>query len=113
MGSKALPPIADFLTRDVDKEYRENTDAIVSGNWSRGQIYTDPIFPPCLRIGLLNSVRHIGKRDGESLEEAVRVLTGVLSTTGRAIEVLYIERALQAISKDIYTDAFLLAAKDL
>ena len=113
MGSKALPPIADFLTRDVDKEYRENTDEIVSGNWSRGQIYTDPIFPPCLRIGLLNSVRHIGKRDGESLEEAVRVLTGVLSTTGRAIEVLYIERALQDMAKDIHTDAFLLAAKEL
>jgi len=113
MGSKALPPIADFLTRDVDKEYRENTDEIVSGNWSRGQIYTDPIFPPCLRIGLLNTVRHIGKRDGESLEEAVRVLVGVLSTTGRAIEVLYIERALQDMSKDIHTDAFLIAAKDL
>ena len=116
MGSKALPPIADLLSRDLDKEYRENTDEIVSGNWSRGdrvQLYTDPIFPPCLRIGLLNTVRHIGKRDGEFLEEAVSVLTGVLSTTGRAIEVLYIERALQDMSKDVHTDAFLIAAKDL
>jgi hypothetical protein len=116
MGSKALQPIADFLSRDLDKEYRENTDEIVSGNWSRGdrvQLYTDPIFPPCLRIGLLNTVRHIGKRDGESLEEAASVLVGVLSTTGRAIEVLYIERALQDMSKDIHTDAFLIAAKDL
>ena len=113
MGSKALPAIADFMSQDLDKEYKENTDEIVSGNWSRGQLYTDPIFPPCLRIGLLNTVRHIGKRDVESLEEAVSVLTGVLSTTGRAIEVLYIERALQDISKDIHTDAFLVAAKDL
>jgi hypothetical protein len=116
MGSKALPPIADFLSRDLDKEYRENTDEIVSGNWSRGdrvQIYTDPIFPPSLRIGLLNTVRHIGKRNGESLEEAVSVLVSVLSTTSRAIEVLYIERALQDMSKDIHTDAFLLATKDL
>ena len=113
MGSKALPAIADFMSRDLDKEYRENTDEIVSNNWSRGQLYTDPIFPPCLRIGLLNTVRHIGKRDGESLEEAASVLVGVLSTTGRAIEVLYIERALQDMSKDIHTDAFLIAAKDL
>ena len=113
MGSKALPAIADFMSEDLDKEYRENTDEIVSGNWSRGQIYTDPIFPPCLRIGLLNTVRHIGKRNGESLEEAVSVLVGVLSTTGRAIEVAYIERALQDMSKDIHTDAFLIAAHDL
>jgi hypothetical protein len=113
MGSEALPAITDFLGRDVDLEYKEATDEIVSGNWSRGQIYTDPIFPPSLRIGLLNSVRHIGKRDGESLEGAVNVLSGVLKTTGRAIEVLYIERALQDMAKDIHTDTFLMAAKDL
>ena len=113
MGSKALPAIADFMSQDLDKEYKENTDEIVSGNWSQGRLYPDPIFPPCLRIGLLNTVRHIGKRDGESLEEAVSVLVGVLSTTGRAIEVLYIERALQDMAKDIHTDAFLIAAKDL
>ncbi|MDP7010552.1 MAG: hypothetical protein QF685_04160 [Verrucomicrobiota bacterium] len=113
MGSEALPAIADFLGRDVDLEYKEATDEIVSGNWSRGQIYTDPIFPPSLRIGLLNTVRHIGKRDVESLEGAVSILSGVLKTTGRAIEVLYIERALQDMAKDIHTDTFLMAAKDL
>ena len=113
MGSKALPPIAVFLSRDVDLEFKENTDEITTGNWSRGQMYLDPIFPPCLRIGLLNTVRHIGKRNGESLSEAERILLGVLSTTGRAIEVVYIERALEDMSKDIHKDAFLLAAQDL
>ena len=45
MGSKALPSIADFLSRDVDLEFRENTEEITTGNWTRGQMYLDPLCP--------------------------------------------------------------------
>jgi hypothetical protein len=84
MGSKALPAIAGFLSKDLDKEFRENTSEIVSGNWSRGQIYLDPMFPPCLRIGLLNTVRHIGKRENGDRTAAESVLSmGWALSSGR------------------------------
>jgi hypothetical protein len=113
MGSKALPAIAGFLSKDLDKEFRENTSEIVSGNWSRGQIYLDPMFPPCLRIGLLNTVRHIGKRENGDRTAAESVLKAELNATSRALEVAYIARALEDLAKDIHKDAYLLAAREL
>jgi len=113
MGRDALPAISTFLSRKVDKQFRENTSEIVSGNWSEGRIYLDPIFPPSLRIGLMNTVRHIGKRDAESTTAAENTLLGALGETGRAIEVAYIARALDDLAKDVHTDAYLAAAREL
>lgn len=113
MGGKALPAIKAFFTEGLDKELRENTNEIVSGNWSRGQVYLDPIFPPSLRMGLLNTVRHIGKREGAYLGEAEKVLLSVLETTGRFLEVAYIAQALDDLAKDKHKDAYLKAAREL
>ena len=113
MGPKALPAIADFLAKDLDKEFKENTAEITSGNWAQGRMYLDPIFPPCLRIGLLNTVRHIGKREGGDRTAAENVLKDVLSTTGRALEVAYIARALEDLAKDIHKEAYREAAREL
>jgi len=113
MGGKALPAIKQFFAEGLDKEFRENTNEIVSGNWSRGQVYLDPIFPPSLRMGLLNTVRHIGKREGAYLGEAEKVLLNVLDTTGRFVEVAYIAQALDDLAKDKHKDAYLKAAREL
>ena len=113
MGAVALPAISEFLAKNEDKEYRENTDEIVSGNWSSGRTYHDPIFPPSLRIGLLNTVRHIGKRHSQSLPNAERVLLQVLGTTGRSVEVMYITRALEDLAPGVHKDSYLMAARDL
>ena len=113
MGPKALPAIKRFLDQGKDLQFLENTDEIVSGNWSQGRIYLDPIFPPSLRVGLFNTVRHIAKRNGEELTEAEGVLLGVLQTTGRAMEVAYIQRALDDLSMDKHKDAYLQAAREL
>ena len=113
MGAIALPAISEFLAQGIDREYKENTDEIVSGNWSSGRTYHDPIFPPSLRIGLLNTVRHIGKRNNEALPNAERVLLQVLGTTGRSIEVMYITRALEDMAPGVHKDSYLMAAQDL
>jgi hypothetical protein len=113
MGPKALPAITDFLSKDLDKEFKENTAEITSGNWAQGRMYLDPIFPPSLRIGLLNTVRHIGKREGGDKTAAENVLKGVLSTTGRALEVAYIANALEDLAKDIHKEDYLEAAREL
>ena len=113
MGAVALPAISEFLAQGIDREFKENTDEIVSGNWSSGRTYHDPIFPPSLRIGLLNTVRHIGKRNSEALADAERVLLQVLGTTGRSIEVMYITRALEDLAPGVHKDSYLMATKDL
>ena len=110
MGSKALPAIADFLSKDLDKQFRENTSEITSGNWSQGRIYLDPMVPPCFRIGLLNTVRHIGKREGGDRTAAESVLKAELRATSRALEVAYIASALEDLAKDIHKQAYLAAA---
>ncbi len=113
MGAIALPAISEFLAQGIDREFKENTDEIVSGNWSSGRTYHDPIFPPSLRIGLLNTVRHIGKRNSEAIPDAEDVLLKVLGTTGRSIEVMYITRALEDLAPGVHKDSYLMAARDL
>ena len=113
MGTHALPAIENFLSKNVDLEYRENTAEIISGNWSEGHIYPDPIFPPSLRIGLLNTVRHIGKRDVAAIPAAEHSLLGVLKKTRRAIEVAYIAKALEDLSPEVHKETYLLATRDL
>ena len=113
MGPKALPAIADFLSKDLDKEFKENTAEITSGNWAQGRMYLDPIFPPCLRIGLLNTVRHIGKRERGDRTAAESVLKAELKATSRALEVAYMARALEDLAPDIHKEAYLEAAREL
>ena len=113
MGAIALPAIREFLAQGIDREFKENTDEIVSGNWSSGRTYHDPIFPPSLRIGLLNTVRHIGKRNSEALPNAEQVFLQVLGNTGRSIEVMYITRALEDLAPGVHKDSYLMAAQDL
>ncbi len=113
MGPRALPSIEAFLAQNMDLEYRENTREIISGNWSEGRIYSDPIFPPSLRIGLLNTVRHIGKRDANALPAAEHALLAVLKKTRRAIEVAYIAGALEDLSPEAHKETYLLATRDL
>lgn len=113
MGTDALPAIEYFLSQNLDLEYKENTSEIVSGNWSEGRIYPDPIFPPSLRIGLLNTVRHIGKRDAAAISAAEHALLGVLNKTRRAIEVAYIAQALEDLSPEVHKETYLLATRDL
>ena len=113
MGTRALPTIENFLSQNVDLEYRENTSEIVSGNWSEGRIYSDPIFPPSLRIGLLNTVRHIGKRDATAISVAEHALLSVLKKTRRAVEVAYIAQALEDLSPEVHKETYLLATRDL
>ena len=113
MGKDSLPAIEYFLSQNLDLEYKENTSEIVSGNWSEGRIYPDPIFPPSLRIGLLNTVRHIGKRDAAAISAAEHALLGVLNKTRRAIEVAYIAQALEDLSPEVHKETYLLATRDL
>ena len=113
MGPDALPAIDRFLDQGLDLLLWENTSQITTRNWERGQIYLDPIFPPSLRIGLFNSVRHIGKRNGTHIQECEQIILKVLSTTGRSLEVAYLALVLDDLSKDQHTDAYLQAAHEL
>jgi len=113
MGSKGLPAITRFLDQGLDMVLYENTSQITSGNWERGDILLDPIFPPSLRIGLLNTVRHIGKRDGKATAEAERVLLDVLKGNERTLEVAYLALVLDDLAKDQHTDTYLQAAHEL
>ena len=113
MGSDALPAIDRFLDQGLDLVLWENTSQITTRNWERGEVFLDPIFPPSLRIGLFNSVRHIGKRNGADLQECERIILKVLGTTGRSLEVSYLALVLDDLSKDQHTDAYLQAAHEL
>ena len=113
MGSDALPAIDRFLDQGLDLVLWENTSQITTRNWERGEVFLDPIFPPSLRIGLFNSVRHIGKRSGADLQECERIILKVLGTTGRSLEISYLALVLDDLSRDKHTDAYLQAAHEL
>jgi hypothetical protein len=113
MGPDALPAIERFLDQGLDMVLYENTSQITTRNWERGEIYLDPIFPPSLRIGLFNSLRHIGKRNGTHLQECERILLKVLGTTARSLEVAYLAQVLDNLSKDQHKEAYLQASHEL
>jgi len=113
MGPAALPAIDRFLQEGLDLMLWENTSQITTRNWERGEIYLDPIFPPSLRIGLFNSLRHIGKRNGTHLQECERILLKVMSTTARSLEVAYLAQVLDDLSKDQHKEAYLQASHEL
>ena len=131
-GPASLPVIRDFFAQNQDIDYttEDSTDSNApadqnqqsGGNnrqrgrnnnnslWSfrrGGELRTDFVLPPSLRLGLVDVVRSIGGADAE------QVLATVLETSGRGIEVAYVAKSLEEMSPGKYRDAALASAKDL
>jgi len=135
-GKAAVPAIRSFLSRNVDLEYGEQsnastnqTDAVGStsqtnnnggfaggpgGRGGRGgrfrriqNLQTDWVVPPSLRLGLVGTLKEIGGSEGE------KALAEMLSITGRGVEIAYLARVLEEIAPGKYRDAAIAAAKEL
>jgi hypothetical protein len=120
LGYDSLPVIKEFLSRFEDVDYSaesarppdaggvdsEKGPGMIPG-WARGKVRGDSLLPPSLRLGLVDVLRTIGGG------EAQKVLAGMLSTTGRGVEVAYTARALQEMAPNQYRDLALTVAKDL
>lgn len=125
----AIPDIKDFLARNEDVDYtlvEESTgDAAADqasnnrGNRQRnggnniwqfrrgGEMRTDFVIPPSMRLGLVDVLRAIGSQESEV------ILAGMLETTGRGIEVAYLARVLEEMSPGKFRELAVTAAKDL
>ncbi len=135
-GKAAVPAIRSFLSRNVDLEYGEQsnastnqTDAVGStnqtnnnggfaggpgGRGGRGgrfrriqNLQTDWVVPPSLRLGLVATLKEIGGSEGE------KALAEMLSITGRGVEIAYLARVLEEIAPGKYRDTAIAAAKEL
>lgn len=128
-GPAALPVIRDFFAQNQDIDYTTEdsadpaaaaADPNAGGVRSRGrssnsiwsfrrggELRTDFVLPPSLRLGLVDVVRAIGGADAEG------ILASVLETSGRGIEVAYVAKTLEATSPGKYRDLALTSAKDL
>ena len=129
---EALPDIKEFLARNEDVDYTvveetadENTFTDQNnrgggrGNRQRngneniwqfrrgGELRTDFVVPPSMRLGLVDVLRAIGG------SEAEQILVSMLETTGRGIEVAYLARVLEQMSPGKYHELAVTAAKDL
>lgn len=102
-GTSALPAIRAFLARNEDSEY--DTGFVRGGR--DGNIPTEFLTPPSLRLGLMEVVKNIG---GDAAEQ---ILADTLKTTGRGIEVAYLARALQEMAPDKYRALALSSAREL
>ncbi len=105
-GPAALPHIREFLVRNLEADYEEDTDEIRSG-WRDGGMTTDFLLPPSLRLGLLRAVQRIGGSEGE------QILVDVLNSTGRGVEVAYITRLLEEVSPQKYKEPVLATTHEL
>ncbi len=105
-GPAALPAIRDFLAKNMEFDYEENTDEIRSG-WRDGEMTTDFLLPPSLRLGLLRTVQRIGGNDAE------QILVEVLTSTGRGVEVAYVTRLLEEVAPQKYKEPAITAAHEL
>ncbi|MBC8325593.1 MAG: hypothetical protein H8E27_08205 [Verrucomicrobia subdivision 3 bacterium] len=118
LDDTALPPIGEFLAASQDLEFLmpaeprpepRNEDEARRRKWREGEAgrYFRPFpkpdnsFPPTLRLGLLETIAHIGGNSAETL------LLKVLEKTLRGVEVAYLEIALQEIAPDQYLDRIL------
>jgi hypothetical protein len=135
-GKTAVPAIRSFLSRNVDVEYDEQsnattnqTDAVGStnptnnnagfaggpgGRGGRGgrfrriqNLQTDWVVPPSLRLGLVGTLKEIGGTEGE------KALAEMLSITARGVEIAYLARVLEEIAPGKYRDAAIAAAREL
>ena len=135
-NTAALPAIDNFLARNEDVDYTVDETALDAadqpaqnqggpggrnnrggpggrgGNdlWQfrrGGEMRTDFVFPPSLRLGLVDVLKAIGG------EEAEKVLASTLESTGRGLEVAYITRILEQMAPGKYRELAVNVAKDL
>jgi hypothetical protein len=135
-GKASVPAIRSFLSRNVDLEYGEQSNATTNqtdvvgstnqnnnnggfaggpgGRGGRGgrfrriqNLQTDWVVPPSLRLGLVGTLKEIGGAEGE------KALAEMLSITGRGVEIAYLARVLEEIAPGKYRDAAIAAAKEL
>ncbi len=105
-GPAALPHIREFLARNLESDYEEDTDEIRSG-WRDGGMTTDFLLPPSLRLGLLRAAQRIGGTDAE------QILVDVLNSTGRGVEVAYVTRLLEEVAPQKYREPVLATTHEL
>jgi hypothetical protein len=132
-GKASVPAIRSFLSRNVDLEYGEQSNAATNqtdvvgstnqnnnnggfagGPGGRGgrfrriqNLQTDWVVPPSLRLGLVGTLKEIGGAEGE------KALAEMLSITARGVEIAYLARVLEEIAPGKYRDAAIAAAKEL
>lgn len=102
-GEAALPAIRAFLARNEDVELQGGT---LKGS-REGNVPTDFLLPPSLRLGLFDTLRRIGGPQAEA------ALAAVLKTTARGVEIAYLARVLEELAPGKHRDTALAAAKDL
>lgn len=102
-GESALPAIRAFLARNEDVEFQGGT---LKGARD-GNVPTDFLMPPSLRLGLFDALRRIGGAEAEAM------LAGVLKTTARGVEIAYLARVLEELAPGKHRDTAIAAAKDL
>lgn len=102
-GEAALPAIRAFLARNEDFEFQ---GGVLKGSRD-GNVPTDFLTPPSLRLGLFDALRRIGGAQAEAM------LADVLKTTARGVEVAYLARVLEEIAPGRHRDTAIAAAKDL
>jgi len=134
-NTAALPAIDDFLARNEDVDYTVDEAALDAADQNTGpggpggrnnrggpggrggndlwqfrrggEMRTDFVFPPSLRLGLVDVLKAIGG------EEAEKVLASTLESTGRGLEVAYISRILEQMAPGKYRELAVNVAKDL
>ena len=109
--TKAKSPKPDKADKEksgksADKEKKPKRTGSV---WAYFRPYPklDNKFPPTLRIGLFDATAQIGS------QPAIDILLEALETTGRGVEVAYLEVYLQREAKDKYVKEILRAAREL
>jgi len=92
--------------KSADKEKKPKRTGSV---WAYFRPYPklDNKFPPTLRIGLFDATAQIGS------QPAIDILLEALETTGRGVEVAYLEAYLQRAAQDKYVKEILSAAREL
>jgi hypothetical protein len=124
LGETSLPPIEEFLAASQDLEFNLPPDPTPeprnerearrrkyregeAGRYFRPFPKPENSFPPTLRLGLLETIAHIGGNSAEAL------LLNVLDKTLRGVEVAYLEIALQEIAPDQYLDRILAVTRNI
>ena len=134
IGPKALPPIGEFLAKNVDKEYgfergpgRENRPAGAGerqpagggpGGGPGGMFRSvteafmpmprpDFMSPPSMRMGLFDVIRQIGGAEAEAM------LVGAMRQSARGIEIAMLDIILEEMAPGKYQTEILEAAREL
>jgi hypothetical protein len=104
----------DLKPKDRAKEAKAGKPGIKKPNrtgsvWAYFRPYPklEKKFPPTLRIGLFDVAAQIGS------QPAIDILLESLKTTGRGVEVAYLEEYLQRAAQDKYVKEILRAAREL